>query len=124
MNKTSYEQFIDNYACEMSHAIRQFEALDADAIMDNNEDLAQTLCDIDNIYDRGMSDYFERALCGTETLCIISLATRAASNMNRYGTEMREALNALEDFNSALRKYLPEDDNDDFSEEDMKKAFE
>ena len=100
--KTSYEAFIDDNAMEMASQIRRFEALDAKAIIINEIDLNQTLRDIDNIYDKGMCDYFERALCGTETLCIISLATRAASNMNKYGTEMREALNALSDFNEAI----------------------
>jgi hypothetical protein len=70
-----------------------------------------------------MSDYLERALCGTETLCIISLAERAASNMNKYGTEMIEAVNALHDFNQTLKEYSSIDP-ELFEDEDMKGAFE
>ncbi len=121
--KTSYEEFIDDNAMEMASEIRQFEALDTKAIIINETDLNQTLQDIDNIYDKGMSDYLERALCGTETLCIISLAERAASNMNRYGTEMIEALNALRDFNTSLRKYSSEEEPL-ITKADMDGAFE
>ncbi len=121
--KTTYEEFIDDNAMEMASEIRQFEALDVKAILENNVDLAKALRGIDAIYDAGMCDYFERALCGTETLCIISLAERAASNMHKYGTEMFEALNALHNFNQSLRKYST-DEEKLFEDEDMEGAFE
>ena len=121
--KTTYEEFVDDNAVELASEIRQFEALDADAIIENNEDLAKILCDIDNTYDAGISDCFERALCGTQPLSIISLSNRALDNMNKYGTEMCMILHALMDFNLALKEYST-DEEELFEDEDMKGAFE
>ena len=121
--KTTYEEFIDDNAVEMISEIRQFESLDVKAILENNEDLSQTLRDIDNIYDKGMCDFLERALCGNHPLSIISLANRALENMNNYGTEMCETLNALHDFNQTLIEYS-DIDPELFEDEDMKGAFE
>lgn len=121
--KTTYEEFIDDNAMELASEIRQFEALDVKAILENNVDLAKALRDIDAIYDAGMCDYFERALCGTATLSIISLSKRALDNLNKHGTEMFEALNALHNFNQSLREYST-DDEELFEDEDMEGAFE
>ena len=122
MFKTSYEEFIDNYACEMYSAIKRFESLDAKAILENNDDLADILNKIDTTYDRGVCDFFERALCGTKPLSIVSMANEAVSNMNHYGTEMKMILNALEDFVDYLSKYLPKEKLE-FTKEDMENAF-
>ena len=123
MSKTTYENFIDNYAVDMSKLIKEFDSLDKKAILEDESALSHALDNIDNIYDSGVSDYFERCICGSENLTIVSMADRALNNMNRYGTEMRQIINALEDLLHNLSKFLPEDDDYDFSDEDMKDAF-
>ena len=123
MSKTTYENFIDNYAVDMSRLIKEFESLDKKAILEDESALSHALNNIDNIYDIGVCDYFERCICGSENLTIVSMADRALNNMNRYGTEMRQIINALEDLLHNLSKFLPEDDDYDFSDEDMKDAF-
>lgn len=113
--KNSYDHFIDSYASELQSGIEKFNTLKVDEIKE--DDLASALNRIDNIYDVGVSDFFERALYSKtwpeNELTIRAMADIALKNMNRYGTEMRQILNALEDFLQELSDYLPEEEDDE-----------
>lgn len=116
--KTSYEQFIDDYAVELKQAITEFNSLNKKAIQDNPEDLNKAIERVDGIYDKGVVDYFLDCFDERRELTITGLADLALKNMNNYGTEMRQVLNALVDFNHSLWLYLPdeEEEEDDFDE--------
>lgn len=110
--RTSYEDFINSYAAEVTSAVVTFDKLDTEAIIENGEDLQKACEKIDSIYDTGVSLFFERAIYGSRDLNLTTLADLALQNMGRYGTEMKQILNALEDFTHYLRKYLPEEDDE------------
>jgi hypothetical protein len=107
---TTYDNFIDSYAVELKEAISDFKKLDVDSITE--EDLNNAYARVNNIYDVGVADKLESFLHNKKQLCIREIADMGLNNMNRYGTEMRQALNALEDYTNYLRKYLPEEEDD------------
>jgi len=97
---TSYEEFLTNYADEMSTAIRGFKKIKVNKLTDEKLDEAKEK--IDNRYDKGVSDEFEGFLYNKDRLSILSLANIALSNLNRYGTEMRMIISAIEDYTHVL----------------------
>lgn len=107
---TTYDNFIDSYAVELKKAISDFKKLDEYTITE--EDLKKAYDKVNGIYDRGVADEFERFLGDKKRLTIVALANIAFDNHNRYGTEMRQILNALEDYVSELSDYLPDEDED------------
>jgi hypothetical protein len=107
---TTYDSFIDNYAVELKKAISDFKKLNTAKITE--EDLEKAYDKVNGIYDRGVAEHFEGFLTDNNGLTIVALANIAFDNSNRYGTEMRQILNALEDYVSELSDYLPEEDED------------
>lgn len=107
---STYDHFIDMYAVELKKAITDFKNLDTSKITE--EDLNNAYHKVNNIYDRGVADDFERFLMDKNRLTITALANIGFDNHNRYGTEMRQVLNALEDYVGELSDYLPEEDED------------
>jgi len=105
----SYDNFIDSYAVELKKVITDFKSLDVKAITD--EDIDKAYARVDNIYDKGVADHLTGFLTDRKELSIRVLADIAHNNMNRYGTEMRQILNAAEDFIGELSDFLPEEEN-------------
>ena len=105
----SYDNFIDSYAVELRNAISDFKKLDEFAITE--ADLEKAFNRIDSIYDRGVASKLESFLHNKRNLTIRAIADMALDNSNRYGTEMKQALNASEDYVDSLSKYLPEEED-------------
>ena len=107
----SYDQFIEDYGTDILSEIKRYKSIDEDSVVE--EDLEKAEDKINNIYDTGVAGFFADGLFNKDSVTLSSVADLGLHNMNRYGTEMRQALNALQDFNNSLRKYIQEDEDEE-----------
>ena len=109
----SYDEFLDNYSPDISEEIKKFKTIDENSM--SEEDLANAEDKINDVYDIGVGEFFTNAIFDNDRLNVREVADLALRNMNRYGTEMKQVLNALQDFNGYLSKYMQDEDEDENS---------
>ena len=110
LNESSYNDFLDSYSEEINNAItlliklKKYEDSDDDSIQNK---LEKKLV----VYDTNVPETIERWIYKTPSKD--DIVNFAIQNQNRYGTEPKMILFAIEDYAEAFGVYLRDDEDED-----------
>jgi len=97
LNETSYSDFVDIYSIELHAAVRKLKQLRK--LFKNQEPTDEQYDELEKsliVYDKNVLSTIEH-WCYSYTT-VNNIANFAIENMNRYGTEPQQILNAIDDY--------------------------
>jgi hypothetical protein len=113
LNESSYDDFLNHYREELDNAIKLLIKL-KDCDIENDDQIQSKIERKLEVYDKNVPDQIDHWIYDTPTKNeIVDFAIR---NQNRWGTEPRMVLSAIEDYGDACEVYLEDEDEDDEDE--------
>jgi hypothetical protein len=121
LNESSYTDFLDHYREELDNAIKLLITL-KDCDVEDDDQIQSRIESKLEVYDTNVPEQIERWIYRTPTKDeIVDFAIR---NQNRWGTEPRMVLSAIEDYADACEIYLDDEDEDDEDDEFFEGSFQ
>lgn len=103
LNETSYTDFILNYGQEIKDAVQNLKAIGKIHDKVDEKDYEQLVNKVFAQYDKNVHEFIDSQMMDPYADRIIRFALE---NYNRYGTEPQFVLLAIDDYRTALEKYV------------------
>lgn len=114
LTEGSYDEFIDKYASEIAKLKVAMKRLSQKVAKDQELGYpVDALEEIGKIYDPPVLKSIERWIHSPSEMTVRSVAQLGIDINNKYGTEMRQVINALNDL---LSDYMEDEEDDDYEE--------
>ena len=106
VNASSYDDFLSDYGNEAKKLLKELQSY-KDKIDNLTDDQWKRIQDKMKVYDKNVDSEIQHWMM-TRGIEVRDIAQFAIENQNRYGTEARQIVNALEDFVNLLNRFLEE----------------